>query len=223
VSLAVERIIGSRESDEALGQFLLMLRTRGHRSQPLLNAVERAPRTEFVAPEHIGFAYQDLSLPLPCGQETGRPLAVIEVVTALALKRSHHVLEIGTGSGWQTALIAGLAGAVASVERWRMLAEDADARLQALGFGNAVVAHGDGEGGLPAAAPFDRIVFNVAVDGIPDLIASQLAEGGSIIAPVQGRARQMLTRFVRTGGGLAQEELAPWGAPALTPGCAENL
>jgi protein-L-isoaspartate(D-aspartate) O-methyltransferase len=223
VSLAVERIIGSRENDEALGQFMLMLRTRGHRSQPLLNAVERAPRTEFVAPEHIGFAYQDLSLPIPCGQETGRPLSIIEVVTALRLEPSHHVLEIGAGSGWQTALIAGLAGAVASVERWATLTEDADARLHALGFTNAVVAHGDGEGGLPAAAPFDRIVFNVAVEDVSDLVLSQLAEGGMIIAPIQGRSRQVLTRLVRTGGSIASEEIASWSAPILAQGCAENL
>ncbi|MGL4239481.1 MAG: protein-L-isoaspartate(D-aspartate) O-methyltransferase, partial [Beijerinckiaceae bacterium] len=101
-SAARQMFDAGRDNDEALGQFLLMLRTRGFRAARLLETVERAPRTEFVAPEHIGFAYQDVSLPLPCGQETGRPIAVVEAVQALRLEPGHRVLEIGTGSGWQT-------------------------------------------------------------------------------------------------------------------------
>ncbi len=160
MSSAAEELRG--EGDEALGQFLISLRARGNRSQRLLEAVERAPRADFLPPEHVGFAYRDMSLPLPCGQETGRPLAVVAAVAALEIEPDHDVLEIGAGSGWQTALIAGLCRAVASVERWRLLAEAADRRLQRLGFDNAVVAHGDGTDGLPDAAPFDRIIVNAA-------------------------------------------------------------
>ncbi len=214
---------GERDSDEALGQFLIFLRTRGHRAQALLNAVERAPRADFVAPEHIGFAYRDMSLPLPCGQETGRPLAVMEAVAALRLKPQHHVLEVGSGSGWQTALIASLAGAVASVERWRSLAEAADARLQALGFENAVIAHGDGAGGLPDAGPFDRIVFTAAIRRLPDAVLAQLSDGGIIVAPILKGGRRTLTRFVSAGGSLEIEELGPSDAPLLLAGTGADL
>jgi protein-L-isoaspartate(D-aspartate) O-methyltransferase len=210
------------DSDEALGQFLIGLRTRGFRASRLLEAVERAPRAEFVAAEHIGFAYRDMSLPLPSGQETGRPLAVVEAVAALLLERQHQVLEIGTGSGWQTALIAGLAGAAVSVERWATLAEAADERLVRLGFENAVVAHGDGAEGLPEAAPFDRIIFNVAVAEIPAAVAAQLAEGGLMLAPIVRDRRIMLTRFSRGAGGLVAEEIGPGDAPPLVEGIADG-
>jgi protein-L-isoaspartate(D-aspartate) O-methyltransferase len=223
VSLAVERLIGSRDGDQALGEFIIALRTRGYRGSRLLEAVERAPRTEFVAPEHVGFAYRDISLPLPCGQETGRPLAVVEAVAALELEPAHRVLEVGTGSGWQTALIATLSAAVASVERWRPLAEAADARMQRLGFRNVVVAAEDGEGGLPDAAPFDRIILNAALADIPRMIVSQLAEGGMLIAPMVDRDTQSLTRFRKRRGKLAGERLGPSDASMLTPGMGGSL
>jgi protein-L-isoaspartate(D-aspartate) O-methyltransferase len=223
VSLAVERLIGARDGDEALSEFIIALRTRGYRGSRLLEAVERAPRTEFVAAEHVGFAYRDISLPLSCGQETGRPLAIVEAVAALELEAGHRVLEVGTGSGWQTALIATLSSAVASVERWRPLADAADARLQRLRFANVVVAAEDGEGGLPEAAPFDRIILNAAVVEIPRLIAAQLADDGVLIAPVLDGDGQSLTRFRKRRGKLSSERLGPANAPLLTSGMGGSL
>jgi protein-L-isoaspartate(D-aspartate) O-methyltransferase len=223
VSSAVERLIGSRDGDQALGEFIIALRTRGFRGSRLLEAVERAPRTEFIAPEHVGFVYRDISLPLPCGQETGRPLAIIEAVAALELEATHRVLEVGTGSGWQTALIATLCAAVASVERWRPLADAADARLQRLGFGNVVVAAEDGEGGLPDAAPFDRIILNAAVADIPRLIAAQLVEGGVLLAPLIDGETQSLMRFRKRRGRLARERLGPANVSSLVPGMGGSL
>lgn len=213
---AAERLAG--EGDEALGQFLIALRARGHRTPRLLEAIERAPRADFVKPEHVGFAYQDMSLPLPFGQETGRPLAIVAAVAALELEAHHAVLEIGTGSGWQTALLAGLARAVASVERWRPLAESAERRLGKLGVANAVVLHGDGRDGLAEAAPFDRIILNAAVETVPEALARQVREAGVILAPITSAEGTMLTRFRRSGERLEAEPLHPAEAAPLANG-----
>jgi protein-L-isoaspartate(D-aspartate) O-methyltransferase len=210
------------EGDEALGQFLIALRARGFRAPKLMEAIERAPRTEFVRPEHVGFAYHDMSLPLPFGQETGRPLAIVGAVAALELEAHHAVLEVGTGSGWQTALIAGLTKAVASVERWRVLADAADRRLQRLGFDNAVVAHADGCDGLSAAAPFDRIVINGTVTAVPGTLASQLKDAGVVVAPVARPEGAMLTRFRLSRGRFVAEELSAVSAIALSSGMADG-
>jgi protein-L-isoaspartate(D-aspartate) O-methyltransferase len=217
---AAERIAG--EGDEALGQFLITLRARGFRAQRLMEAIERAPRTEFVRSEHVGFAYHDMSLPLPFGQETGRPLAIVGAVAALELEPHHAVLEVGTGSGWQTALITGLAKAVASVERWRALADAADQRLQRLGFANAVVAHGDGHDGLSAAAPFDRVIINGVVTGVPQQLAGQLREAGVVIAPVAGSDGVILTRFRHARGRFSAEGLSPVAGLKLASGIADG-
>jgi protein-L-isoaspartate(D-aspartate) O-methyltransferase len=216
VSSAAERI--QDDGDEALGQFLIALRARGHRGQRLLEAIERAPRADFLKPEHVGFAYQDMSLPLPFGQETGRPLAIVAAVAALEVEPDHAVLEIGTGSGWQTAVLCGVAKAVASIERWRGLAEAADARLQRLGFSNAVVTHDDGLLGMDAAAPFHRIILNGMVAAVPDVLGRQLTPTGVIVAPVLAGAGVMLTRFRRSAEGLAAETLWPIDAAPLRDG-----
>jgi protein-L-isoaspartate(D-aspartate) O-methyltransferase len=186
---------------EALGQFLLTMRTRGLRAARLLEAVERVPRADCVPQEYRDQAYLDVSLPLPCGQETGRPMTIVETVGAMQLSNSHRVLEIGSGCGWQTALIASMAQAVASVERWRTLADMADVNLQSLGIGNAVVVHDDGEGGLPDAAPFDRIIVNAAVSRHPDHLMAQLAPGGQMLVPIRRGGRTMLTRIMADDAG----------------------
>jgi protein-L-isoaspartate(D-aspartate) O-methyltransferase len=222
VSSAVERLIGVTDSDEALGQFLLALRTRGLRDARLLEALERAPRAEFVAPEHVGFAYRDISLPLPCGQETGRPLAVIAAVQALELSPRSRVLEVGTGSGWQTALIAGMAGAVASVERWAGLADLADQRLSHLGIANAVVAHADGLEGLASAAPFDRIILNGSVAEIPHALFDQLAPDGFILAPVSDAEGVRFERQRLRRGRVEREALSIAACAPLLPCLADG-
>lgn len=214
------RMVG--EGDEALGQFLIALRARGFRAPLLMEAIERAPRAAFVRPEHVGFAYQDISLPLPFGQETGRPLAIATAVAALELEPHHTVLEVGTGSGWQTALLAGLSRAVASIERWRVLADAADQRLNRLGIGNAVVAHGDGVEGLCAAAPFDRIILNAAVPFLPKVLAGQLKDTGVIVAPVVGPDGTILSRFRPSQGDFQIEGLGPVAASPMVPGLADG-
>jgi protein-L-isoaspartate(D-aspartate) O-methyltransferase len=190
----------------ALGQFLLTMRTRGLRAARLLEAVERVPRADCVPQEFRDQAYLDVSLPLPCGQETGRPMTVVETVNALQLSKDHRVLEIGSGCGWQTALIASMAQAVASVERWRTLADMADVNLQSLGIGNAVIVHDDGEGGLPDAAPFDRIVVNAAMPRHSEQLMAQLAPGGQMLVPIRRGGRTMLTRITADDAGHAIAE-----------------
>jgi protein-L-isoaspartate(D-aspartate) O-methyltransferase len=197
------------DRDEALGKFLLALRARGQRDMALLTAIERAPRTSFVPLRYVGFAYQNMSIPLDCGQETGSPFDIIERIGYLQIEPHHHVLEIGSGSGWQTAVIAGLARAVLSIERWCALAESADARVQALGLSNTVITHGDGSGGMPAAGPFDRIIFNAAIDVVSPLILAQLADGGHVLAPVIRDDQQFLMRFEMHGNQLMETPLGP--------------
>jgi protein-L-isoaspartate(D-aspartate) O-methyltransferase len=210
-------------SHEALGAFLLMLRARGFRDSALLNAIERAPRNEFLPLPYMGFAFQDMAIPLDCGQEAPSPLSIIEAISALQVQPDHHILEIGTGSGWQTAVLAGLCEAIVSVERYRTLADDADRRMQKLGLINAVVAHGDGEGGLPAAAPFQRIIINAAVDGISPIIAAQLADDGLIIAPLISEQGQRLTRFRKRGDQFMTTDLGPSRFAPVMSGTASVL
>jgi protein-L-isoaspartate(D-aspartate) O-methyltransferase len=207
----------------ALGGFLLALRTRGIRDTALLAAIERAPREAFLPLPYVGFAYQDLALPIGCGQEATSPFAVAEAVAQLDLKPGHRVLEIGTGSGWQTAVLAGLAGAVASLERFRSLAEEAEQRLARLGLRNAVVAHGDGSEGLAEAAPFDRIIVNAAVERVPPALQSQLAPAGVMIVPIVERGSQALVRLTMTGDRLVPTRLGASRHPRLAAGAAAHL
>jgi protein-L-isoaspartate(D-aspartate) O-methyltransferase len=214
MSLAADFDAVMDNRDEALGKFLLALRARGQRDTALLTAIERAPRTSFVPLRYVGFAYQNMSIPLDCGQETGSPFDIIERINYLQIEPHHHVLEIGSGSGWQTAVIGGLAGAVLSIERWRGLAESADARMHAAGLTNTVIAHGDGTGGMPAGGPFDRIIFNVAIDEVSPLILAQLAEGGQMLAPVMRDGQQFMMRFEMQGDRLME---TPLGAADFSP------
>jgi protein-L-isoaspartate(D-aspartate) O-methyltransferase len=213
----------AEEPNDPIGQFLLSLRARGYRDTRLLTAIERAPRAQFAPSEHATLAYQELALPISCGQQATAPSVVVDLVQRLAVEPSHQVLEIGTGTGWQTAIFANLCQAVVSVERFQTLADDAQARLDALGIANAVVAHGDGEGGLPAAAPFDRIVFNAAVAEVSPLMAAQLAEGGFVLAPVQAADGQFLTRHEWQDGRWVTMRIGPSMFPQLMPGTAAVL
>jgi protein-L-isoaspartate(D-aspartate) O-methyltransferase len=208
---------------EPLGGFLLTLRTRGHRDPALLTAIERAPRAAFLPLPYLGFAYQDIALPIGCGQEATAPFAVVEAVSRLEVRPEHSVLEIGGGSGWQTAILAGLARAVVSVERFRSLASEAERRIARLGLRNVVVTHGDGAEGLVEAAPFDRVIINAAVGSIPPAIAAQLAPGAAVVAPLIEAGGQSLMRLTRDGRGWSMQRLGPSRHPPLALGAAAHL
>ena len=170
----------------------LQLRGRGIRDPRVLAAMERVPRHEFVPPELQREAYEDRPLPIGHGQTVSQPYIVAAMLEALELQPSDRVLEVGTGSGYQTALLAELAGKVYSIERHAPLAEQAREALARLGYTGVEVMVGDGTEGWPGAAPFDAILVSAAAPKLPPPLLQQLAEGGRMIVPVGFPAGQDL-------------------------------
>ncbi len=134
-------------------QFVLDLRRRGIMNPAVLRAMEEFPREDFVMPAHAKSAYSDRAMPIMCGQTISQPYVVAYMTEQLDVAASHRVLEIGTGSGYQAAVLSRLAASVTSIERYRTLADSARARLEALGFDNVEVRHGDGMHGPPTGRP----------------------------------------------------------------------
>ena len=166
---------------EAKAAFHLRLRARGVRDHAVLRAFELVPRARFVSERYAALAARDLPLPLACGQTTHEPWRYALAVEALGVEPAHRVLEIGSGSGYVTAVLAQLAGEVLSLERWAGLAEAASARLGWLEIGNAVVAWGDGLAVPAETGPFDRILVHAAIPDTAELTAL-LALGGRLVA-----------------------------------------
>ena len=168
------------------------LRARGIRDERVLAAMGRVPRELFVSADHWQEAYEDHPLPIGGGQTISQPYIVAFMLEALALDGSEIVLEIGTGSGYQTALLAELALQVYSVERIEALARAAEATVQELGYRNVRVAVGDGSLGLAEHAPFDAIVVSAAAPSTPQALLEQLREGGRMVIPVGPPDAQVL-------------------------------
>jgi len=171
------------EGEERMG-FLLDLRRRGIMDQRVLRAMDQVPRENFVAPDYADEAYADAALPIACGQTISQPYVVAYMTEQLALAPHHRVLEIGTGSGYQAAVLSRLAREVVTVERYRTLAETARTRLATLGYDNVAVVVGDGFAGHPEAAPYDRIIVTAAAEEIPESLIAQLGEGGMMLLPL---------------------------------------
>lgn len=167
------------------------LRARGIRDERVLDAMARVPRHEFVPPEYRDEAYEDHPLPIGEGQTISQPFVVAAMLEALALRPEDLALEVGTGSGYETAVLAELVRTVHSIERIASLAERAREVLARLGYSNVIVAHGDGSQGLPEAAPFDAIVVSAAAPHVPESLMDHLRDGGRLVIPV--------------GSGFAQE------------------
>jgi protein-L-isoaspartate(D-aspartate) O-methyltransferase len=176
------------------------LRARGIRDERVLAAMFRVPRHEFVSAEYRDQVYEDHPIPIGEGQTLSQPYIVAVMLEALALDPSDTVLEIGTGSGYQTALLAELAKQVYSVERHASLAHDARATLARLGYSNVEVALGDGSHGLAERAPFDAIVVSAAAPQIPPPLFEQMREGGRMVIPV-GPAHAQELQLVRKQAG----------------------
>jgi protein-L-isoaspartate(D-aspartate) O-methyltransferase len=176
------------------------IRERGIGSPRLLEAMLAVPRHEFVPAEHISGAYADQPLPIDEGQTISQPFMVAAMTDALELIGSERVLEVGTGSGYQAALLSLLAAEVHTVETHASLAVAARRRLARLGYSNVHVYISDGTLGLPAAAPFDAIVVTAAAPRVPPPLIEQLAEGGRLVIPV-GQADQQELLQVRKSGG----------------------
>jgi protein-L-isoaspartate(D-aspartate) O-methyltransferase len=184
------------------------IEARGVRDPRVLEAMRKVPRHLFVPPAVRSFAYADTPLPIGHGQTISQPYIVAFMSEALELKGGERVLEIGTGSGYQAAVLAELAREVYSIEIVAPLAGEAEKRLKELGYTNIQVRVGDGYRGWPDAAPFDAIMVTAAPDHVPPTLVNQLAEGGRLVLPV-GSFFQELVRIRRTKQGSKQESLLP--------------
>lgn len=176
------------------------IRDRGISSPRLLEALLAVPRHEFVPEEYIAAAYKDQPLPIGAGQTISQPFMVAAMTDALELTGSERVLEIGTGSGYQAAVLFLLAAVVDTIESHFTLAASARHRLARLGYANVRVHTGDGTLGLPTAAPFDAIVVAAAAPQIPPPLVEQLAEGGRLVIPVGPPDHQELRQVRKSGG-----------------------
>jgi len=205
-------------------EFLLTLRRRGIADQAVLRAMDEVPRAVFVADEFSAAAHEDRALPIACGQTISQPYVVAYMTEKLGVARDNRVLEVGTGSGYQAAVLSRLAGEVVSIERYRTLAEAARARLAKLGYDNVEIVVGDGLAGWPERAPYDRIMVTAAAERMPETLVDQLAEGGVMLLPLgpQG-GTQHIVKLTKTSTGLSREDLIPVRFVPLLPGQAREL
>ena len=209
--------------------FLLTLRQRGIGDKAVLRAMEEVPRAHFVEPGFIETAYADQALPIACGPTISQPYVVAYMTEQLAVKPHHRVLEIGTGSGYQAAVLSRLAREVVSIERYRTLAEHARGQLALLGYSNVEVMLGDGFAGCEARAPFDRIIVTAAAEEVPQALVDQLAgDGGVMVIPVgPHNGPQRIIKLTKSttpaGTEVAREELILVRFVPLLPGQAQEL
>ena len=181
---------------------------RGVQNPRVLEAMRRVPRHLFVPSAQRAEAYQDRALPIGKGQTISQPYVVARMTELLEPEVGDRILEVGTGSGYQAAVLAELVGKVYSIEIVPELAEAARARLAAQGYENVVVIAGDGYRGLPGEAPFDGIIVTAAPKRVPEPLLDQLARGGRLVIPVGGKD-QFLQVFERTEQGIQKRELFP--------------
>jgi len=209
-------------------EFQLTLRKRGISDKAVLRAMDEVPREQFVDPGFEETAYSDQALPISCGQTISQPYVVAYMSAMLELKPEHRVLEVGTGSGYQAAVLSRIAREVVTLERYRTLANSARARLKTLGYTNVEVLLGDGLGGEPLRAPYDRIMVTAAAENIPSALTAQLAEGGIMVLPLGPHGGpQELIKLTKAGqgpgDGLARESLIAVRFVPLLPGQAREL
>jgi protein-L-isoaspartate(D-aspartate) O-methyltransferase len=205
-------------------EFLLTLRRRGIADPAVLRAMDDVPRANFVGADFAASAYADQALPIACGQTISQPYVVAYMTEQLALRPHHRVLEIGTGSGYQAAVLSRLAREVVSIERYRTLAEQARERLRALGCDNVEILVGDGLAGAPDKAPFDRIIVTAAVERVPETLIDQLVEDGVMLLPIGPQeGAQHIIKLTKSQTGLEREELIPVRFVPLVPGKAKEL
>lgn len=201
---------GAEDIRAGKAQLVLQLRRRGITDPRVLSALERVPRELFVPDAFKEQAFDDHALPIECGQTISQPYVVAYMTLALDVSNRMKVLEIGTGSGYQAAVLAQLARRVYTIERYGTLLRDAEKRFRHLDLGNITAKTGDGTKGWAEQAPFDRIIVTAAAENVPIELINQLKIDGSMIIPV-GRSSedQKLLRLVRTESGVTSEELLP--------------
>ncbi len=200
---------GNSHSEERREMVETQIIARGVKDRKVIEAFLNIPRHLFVPPEYIDQAYMDYPLPIGHGQTISQPYMVAVMTELLELDSDHRVLEIGTGSGYQTAILAWIAKEVYTVEKIPELSERAQRILKKLGFKNIHFKVGDGSLGWPEYAPYDRIIVTAAAPEIPPPLVEQLKESGIIVIPVGDRYSQMLVRGIKENGILKTEEFFP--------------
>jgi len=185
------------------------LAARGIKDSRVLDAMNKVPRHLFMPEGLRERAYEDAALPIGEGQTISQPYMVAVMTELLELRGDEKVLEIGTGSGYQAAVLSELAREVFTIERVPVLADESRARLAGLGYNNVTVLTGDGSKGLEEMSPFDRIIITAAAPELPEIIVKQLKEGGVIVAPVGERFSQVVIRGRKKKGVLAEELHTP--------------
>ena len=207
-----------------MARLILALRSQGVTDPKVLGAVERTPRDLFVPELFQDRSWEDSALPIACGQTISQPFIVGLMTQALRVEPRSRVLEIGTGSGYQTAVLSRLCRFVYSVERYRTLLGEAEARLKQLGVTNVFTRFGDGGEGWPEQAPFDRILVTAAAPDEPKTLLSQLKPNGILVAPVGKGPVQQLKRYIADGkGGVQVETLCEVRFVPLLDGVAREL
>lgn len=196
------------KADTRRARLIMELRQGGVTDRDVLAAMERVPRDEFVPPPFKHRAWDNTALPIGGGQTISQPLIVGLMSQALAVTKRHKVLEIGTGSGYQTAILAKLCRRVYTIERIKELLQRAEAMFEHLHIRNVTAKLDDGSRGWPEQAPFDRIIVTAAAAKVPETLLNQLGVGGVMVVPVGGDAAdQVLVRIRRDAGGFHHEFL----------------
>lgn len=221
-------MIADMDEEEArrvrLAELILRLRQAGITEQRVLAAMESVPRDLFVEPDSRREAYAERALPIDCGQTISAPVIVGMMTAALDLTPRDRVLEIGTGSGYQTAVLAKLCRRVHTIDRFRTLVAAAEQRFRTLRLDNITTMVGDGTKGWPEAAPFDKIIVTAAGEELPPVLLDQLGPGGILVAPIGPQdGVQKLRKYVRDGEKIVQRDLADVRFVPLIPGTAARL
>ena len=205
--------------DPGLIDMIMRIRGRGISDNAVLRAMELFARKQFVETKYWEVAYEEQSLPTSCGQVLSPPLTIALMTQMLELSPEHKLLEIGTGSGYHTAILSKIVKRVYSVERYKLLIAEAEARFKALGITNHVIRHGDGRYGWGGQAPFDRIILTCALRAEPAMLIDQLATNGKLVAVVDGQ----LTRYSKARKKVTVETLFPLDLPMIEAGKSKAL
>ena len=209
--------------EERLARLVLALRSQGVSDPRVLAAIESTPRELFTPDLFKERAFEDSALPIACGQTISQPYIVGLMTQALTLEPRSRVLEIGTGSGYQTTILSKLSRLVYTVERYRTLMAEAEARFKHLGLTNVITRFGDGGEGWPEQAPFDRIMVTAAAPGEPTALLAQLKPNGVLVAPIGKGPVQSLRRYAGDGqGGFTVETLTDVRFVPLLDGVAKE-
>jgi protein-L-isoaspartate(D-aspartate) O-methyltransferase len=215
---------GNGDDREGVAAFMLRMRARGIGDQALFSAIEATPRRAFVPGQWREAAWLDRMLPIVCGEVIEGIDLQAQVIASLALDPAHRVLEVGTGSGFTSAVIARLSGRVLTLDRYKTLIGEAQQRASALGISNIIFRQADGSGGAAADGPFDRIVVWAAFDSMPRHFVDQLASGGVMIAPIgPGDGVQKLARLTKLGSRFEREDIGEVRLQPLAQGVAAAL